>query len=102
MLSAVIAGDIGVRRGTGQLMERFRLWLREWLGISKADECFSRISVVQEGLNQIRAEVTRLSIAQYVPPSQPEPERKIVRTQTTKQYLDILEREQEALMHEEV
>ncbi len=48
----------------------------------------------QDQIKELRAEVTRLSIAQYVPPKQPEPERKIIKTRNFKEYLDILEQEQ--------
>ena len=89
------------------MIERFRLWLRSWLGVESTAGCTSdlitctnhlqgQINIQQSQIAELRAEVTRLSIAQYVPPSQPEPERKIIKTQTFKQYLDILEQEQSA------
>lgn len=88
-------------------MQRFRLWLRGWLGIVDPQPFPDleplRIScaALQSEIRELRAEVTRLSIAQYVPPQQPEPERKVIRTQTFKQFMDIVEQEQEELIRKE-
>ena len=94
-----------------------KAWLRRWLGIERlaiatneslgaVDRNFTttnktvathaeQIHLLQNEIRELRAEVTKLTIAQYVPPQQPEPEKKIIQTRTMKQYLDILEREQE-------
>ena len=92
-----------------------RRWLRVWLGIERLSDSLSlvvpaatikamhedrehfekQIHLLQNEIRELRAEVTKLTIAQYVPPQQPEPERKVIQTRTMKQYLDILEREQE-------
>ncbi len=76
--------------------------LRKRLGIDKDLEALattlinlqSAVGVMQIQIQELRAEVTRLSIAQYVPPVTPEPERKIIKTRNFKEYLDILEQEQ--------
>jgi len=96
-------------------VNRLRAWLRVWLGIERLSNSLAlivpaatvtamqqerqhfekQIHLLQNEIRELRAEVTRLQIAQYVPPSQPEPEKKVIRTQTFKQFTDILEREQE-------
>ena len=81
-------------------MDRFRLWLRGWLGIVDPQPS-PNLEPLQAEIRELRSEVTRLSIAQYVPPQQPEPERKVIKTQTFKQYMDMIEREQEKLIQEE-
>lgn len=82
-----------------------KAWLRRWLEIgsdatieallNRINENGQAIGIIQNEIRELRAEVTRLTIAQYVPPQQPEPEKKVIQTRTMKQYLDILEREQQ-------
>lgn len=97
-----------------------RAWLRKWLGIELIDcrvineeTCIGqhrqRISdldtanhCLQNEIKQLRAELTRLSIAQYVPPQQPEPERKVVKTRNFREYSAIVEQEQEKLIEREL
>jgi len=84
------------------MIERFRQWLRTWLGITQVsitqDEFIQHsgtfVEEVNQALDDLRSEVARLSVNQYIPPSQHEPERKIIKTQTFKQFLDIVEQEQ--------
>ena len=89
------------------MINRFRLWLYNWLSIPKLDKLFSdriqaehtqfslQMDIFQNQVRELRAEVTRMQLERYVPPQTPEPERKIIKTQTFKQFQDILEREQE-------
>jgi creatinine amidohydrolase/Fe(II)-dependent formamide hydrolase-like protein len=81
-----------------------KAWLREWIGISEYDgalrtfsDCISNheqsIQLLQREIRELRAEVTRLQVAQYVPPQTPEPEHKIIKTQTFKQYQAAMEKE---------
>jgi len=96
------------------MIERFRLWLFRWLGVSDAiglldltvvsdkvwfgqsvTQLEEAIKIQQTEIRELRAEVTRLMLERYVPPQQPEPERKVIKTQTFKQFSNILEQEQE-------
>jgi hypothetical protein len=86
-------------------------WLRGWLGITDLTSVVFNISshsaeqarritanqdtigILQNEIRELRAEVTRLQVAQYVPPQTPEPEHKIIKTQTFKQYQAAMEKE---------
>ena len=83
------------------ILLRMKEWLREWLGVS-ADWRENRMGlsansavsdVLQREIRELRAELTRLQVAQYVPPQTPEPEHKIIKTQTFKQYQAAMEKE---------
>lgn len=82
------------------MIERFRLWLSNWLSVDndqahQINKLRAALGFQQTEIKEIRAEVTRLLIAQYRPPETPElPKRKVITTTTFKQYSDILEREQ--------
>lgn len=71
--------------------------MREWLGIVDPQP----LEPLRMAIAELRAEVTRLSVAQYVPPQTPEPERKVIKAQNFRQYLEIIDQEQEALFREE-
>jgi hypothetical protein len=77
-----------------------KAWLRKWLSmppltlVDDLEDIHKVVRILQTQVQELRSEVTRLSIAQYVPPKQPEPERKIIKTRNFKEYLDILEQEQ--------
>jgi len=81
------------------MIERFRLWLRGWLGISAL--CME-VDVLRDqhalAISQLRTEVAALKVATYVAPQTPEPERKVIQTRTMREYNAILEKEFE---HEE-
>jgi hypothetical protein len=71
-------------------------WLRNWLGVcdpTPLEPVRSSIALLQNEIRELRAEVTRLQVAQYVPPRTPEPEQKIIKTQTFKQYQAAMEKE---------
>jgi len=74
---------------------RLRLRVQQWLAIDHLQNC---VQVQQTQIAELRAEVTRLSIAQYVPPQTPEPECKVIQTSTMREFNAILEKEFE---HEE-
>jgi hypothetical protein len=81
-------------------MSRVRSWLRRWLGIEALASSFlaalnEQALVAQHSchISELMTEVARLKLAQYVPPRQPEPERKVIATRTMKQYLDIVDQE---------
>lgn len=95
------------------MIEIFRLRLREWLGINRDQNNLHQALMdhgaavtqdfnnLQGQINKLREEVGRLTVDRYVPPSQPEPERKVIKTQTFKQFSDIIEREYEECMRSE-
>jgi hypothetical protein len=58
--------------------------------------------ILQNEIKELRAEVTRLSIAQYVPPQQPEPERKVIKTRNFREYSAIVEQEQKQEIEREL
>ncbi len=98
-----------------------KAWLRRWLGVSGTgtilgahqlelthlratnvshakvlEELEQQCHLLQNEIRELRAEVTRLMVASYVPPAAPEPKKKIVPTYTMKQYLAIVDSEREA------
>lgn len=81
-----------------------RRWLREWLGIESLSRAVGIQSNTIGELNQnfiklgqsvaeARIAVAELKVAQYVPPAQKEPEKKVYQARTWKEYNDIMERE---------
>ncbi len=74
------------------MIERFRLWFYQWL---RLDVHEVDLSILKDEMAELRAEVARMKVERYVPPQTEEPKPKVIKTQTFKQFQDILEREQE-------
>lgn len=82
------------------MIEKFRWWLLNWLGphpqLCKAIMGLEAAGKIQQiEIRELRAEVTRLSVAQYVPPETPEPKKKVIQTRNMREFNAILERELE-------
>ena len=96
-----------------------RRWFRRWLGIEEQHsrhinlagavddllglvsrqhhELSETIHLLQNEIRELRVEVTRLSIAAYVPPQPAEDKRKVVPTRTFKEFSAIVDRDIEEL-----
>ena len=75
------------------MIERFKDWLRALFGVP---EIVSALEAQSAELGEIRKVLAQAMLERYVPPQTPEPERKVIKTQTFKQFSDILEQEMEA------
>ncbi len=81
------------------MIERFRLWLGDWLCIGLLRRIVqTKTDNLQSQIDELRAEVARLKVEFYIPPQPEELKPKVIQTRTMREYNAILEREFE---HEE-
>ena len=81
------------------ILLRMKVWLKQWLEIpmpvtpADLEPLVIVLNGLQKQIDDLRGEVASLKVAQYVPPRTPEPEHKIIKTQTFKQYQAAMEKE---------